>query len=79
MKKYSLQLHGDCVKFTRSAETLALEQTLVTCFMMKSFLCELLNKEIQNEVLSIKCYVHNKLLVDSIFSTKTATKTVTEK
>ena len=49
MKKYSLQLHGDCVKFTRSAETLALEQTLETCYMMKSFLCELLNKEIQTE------------------------------
>ena len=42
--------------------------------MMKSFLCELLNKEISNEVLPIKCYVANKSLVDSIFSTKTATE-----
>ena len=42
--------------------------------MMKSFLCELLNKEISNEVLPIKCYVDNKSLVDSIFSTKTATE-----
>ena len=42
--------------------------------MMKSFLCELLNKEISNEVLPIKCYVDNKSLVDSIFSTKTVTE-----
>ena len=41
---------------------------------MKSFLCELLNKEISNEVLPIKCYVDNKSLVDSIFSTKTVTE-----
>ena len=41
---------------------------------MKSFLCELLNKEISNEVLTIKCYVDNKSLVDSIFSTKTVTE-----
>ena len=59
------------VKSTLAAETLALEQALETCFMMKSFLCELLNKEISNEVLPIKCYVDNKSLVDSIFSTKT--------
>ena len=42
--------------------------------MMKSFLCELLNKEISNEVLPIKCYVDNKSLADSIFSTKTVTE-----
>ena len=62
------------VKSTLAAETLALQQALETCFMMKPFLCELLNKEISNEVLPIKCYVDNKSLVDSIFSTKTVTE-----
>ena len=59
------------VKSTLAAEIPALEQALETCFMMKSFLCELLNKEISNEVLPIKCYVDNKSLVDYIISTKT--------
>ena len=62
------------VKSTLAAETLALEQALEMCFMMKSFLCELLNKEISKKVLPIKCYVDNKSLVDSIFSTKTLTE-----
>ena len=62
------------VKSTLAAETPSLEQALETCFMMKPFRCELLNKEIWNEVLPIKCYVDNKSLVDSIFSTKTVTE-----
>ena len=62
------------VKSTLAAETLALEQALEMRFMMKSFLCELLNKEISNKVVPIKCYVDNKSLVDSIFSTKTLTE-----
>ena len=62
------------VKSTLAAETLALEQALEMCFMMKSLLCELLNKEMSNKVLPIKCYVDNKSLVDSIFSTKTVTE-----
>ena len=41
---------------------------------MKSFLCELSNKEISNEILPIKCYVDMKSLVDSIFSAKTVTE-----
>ena len=62
------------VKSTLTAETLALEQALEMCFMMKSFPCELLNKEISNKVLPIKCYADTKSLVDSIFSTKTLTE-----
>ena len=58
-------------KFKRVVKsTLAAE----TCFMMKSFLCELLKKKISNKVLPIKCYTDNKSLVDSIFSTKTVTE-----
>ena len=62
------------MKSTLAAETLALEQALEMCFMMKSFLCELLNTEISNKVLPIKCYIDNKSLVDSIFSTKALTE-----
>ena len=62
------------VKSSLAAESLALEEALETCFMMKSFPCELLNKEISNKVLPIKCYVDNKSLVNSIFSTKTVTE-----
>lgn len=40
--------------------------------MMIMFPCEFLNKEISNEILTIKCYVNNKSLIDSIFSTKLA-------
>ena len=61
-------------RVAKSTETPVLEQALETCFMMKPFLCELLNKEISNKVLPVKCYVDSKSLVDSIFSTKTVTE-----
>ena len=62
------------MKSTLAAETVALEQALGTCFVIKSFFRELLDKEISNEVLPIKCYIDNKSLVDSIFPTKTITE-----
>ena len=75
MKNYALQLHGNPLKLSAVKSTLAAEtQALETCFIMKCFLCEMLNKEISNEVLPIKCYVNNKSLKDSIFSTKTLTE-----
>ena len=48
------------VKSALAAETLALEQALETCFMMKLFLCELLDKEILNEILLAKYHNDNK-------------------
>ena len=50
------------VKSTFSAETLALGQVL-ECFIMKSFLCEML-KKILNEILLKKLFVDNKSFTD---------------
>ena len=58
------------VKSALAAETLALEQASETCFMMKLFLCELLDKEILNEILLAKYHNDNKWLIDSVFSKK---------
>ena len=70
-KKLFSPIAWKSIKFKRVVKsTLAAE----TCFMMKSFLCELLKKKISNKVLPIKCYTDNKSLVDSIFSTKTVTE-----
>ena len=58
-------MHGNPLKLSAVKSTLAAEtQALETCFIMKSFLCEMLNKEISNEVLPIKCYVNNKSLTE---------------
>ena len=61
-------------KLTIAAETLALGQALEACFVMKSFLCEMLNKKMSNEILPIKCFVDNKSLIHSIYWTKPVTK-----
>ena len=51
------------VKSTFSAGMLALGQVL-ECFIMKSFLCEMLKKKISNEILSKKLFVDNKSFTD---------------
>ena len=62
------------VKSTLSAETLALEEALESSFMIKSLLCELLNKEMKSGLFQVYCYTDNKSLVDTINSTKTLTE-----
>ena len=57
-----------------SVETLALEQLLESCYMTRSFVSELINKDMTQNILPIKCYVANKSLLDSIFSAKTITE-----
>lgn len=42
--------------------------------MVKSFVYEILNREIADKILPIKCLVDKKSLRDSIFSTKTVTE-----
>ena len=42
--------------------------------MVKSFLYEILNREIADKILPIKCLVDKKSLRGSIFSTKTVTE-----
>lgn len=39
------------------AETLALEQALETCFAIKYFLCNILNREMNDKISPIKCLV----------------------
>ena len=43
------------IKSTLAAETLPLEQALVACFMIKSFFCEIMNRQVSEEFLPIKC------------------------
>ena len=62
------------VKSTLLAETLALEEALESCFMIKLLLCELVNKEMHHDLFLIDCYTDNKSLVDTINSTKTITE-----
>ena len=67
------------VKSTLAPETLALEQALEACFMIKSFICEIMNRQLSEEFLPTKCYVHNKSLIDSKYSTKTYREKVANK
>ena len=62
------------VKSTLSAETLALEEALESSFMMRSLLCEVLNKEMDPVIFPIYCYTDNKSLVEMVNSTKTLTE-----
>ena len=62
------------VKSTLAAETLVLEPALDACFMIKSFICEIMNRQVSEKFLSIKCYIDNKSLIDSLYSTKAVTE-----
>ena len=61
------------VKSTLSAETLALEEALESCFMIRSLLCEVLNNEMHHVIFPIYCYT-DKSLVEMVNSTKTLTE-----
>ena len=56
------------VKSTIAAETLALQEALETCYMIRTILLELYKKETDNGLFPIHCYTDNKLLLDSIGS-----------
>ena len=62
------------VKSTLPTETLSLEQVLESCYMITSLIYELINKDMTQNILPIKCYVDNKSLLNSAFSTKTITE-----
>ena len=57
------------VKSTLSTETLALEESLEACFMIKSLLAELISKDNYQNLIPICSYNDNKSLVDTINST----------
>ena len=62
------------VKSTLSGETLALEESLETCFMIKSLLAELIGKGNYQNIVPICFYTDNKSLVDTINSIKMLTE-----
>ena len=62
------------VKSKLSAETLALEEALESSFIIKSLLCELLNKDMKSDLFPVYCSTDNKSLVCTINSTKTLTE-----
>ena len=57
-------------KNTLLADTIALQQVLEACFMIKSFICEIVNRQVLQKFLPIKYYIDDKYLIDSIHSTK---------
>ena len=59
------------VKNTLAAETLALEEALEECYMIRLILLEIYNKKSNSESFPIHCYNDKKSLLDSVYSTKT--------
>ena len=59
------------VKSTLAAETLALEEALEECYIIRSILLEIYQNDADSGVFPIHCYSDNKSLIDSIHSTKT--------
>ena len=51
--------------------TLALEENLETCFMIKSLLVELIGKDSYQTIIPFCCYTDSKSLVDKINSITT--------
>ena len=52
---------------------MALKQPLESGDMIKSIICELINKDATN-ILPIKCYIDSRSLLDLVYSTKTITE-----
>ena len=50
------------------------EQALDSCHMIKSFICESTKKDMTENILPITLYVDNRLLLDSVYLTKTITE-----
>ena len=62
------------VKSTLTAETLALQEAIEAAIMIKSMLLEILNIDVHNQNLLLKCVTDSKLLHDTVYSTKTLTE-----
>lgn len=52
---------------------MALKQPPESGDMIKSIICELINKDVTN-ILPIKCYIDSRSLLDLVYSTKTITE-----
>ena len=61
------------VKSTVTAETLALQEVIVV-FMIKCILLEILNLNVENQILPIKCITVSKSLHDDVYSSNNPTE-----
>lgn len=59
---------------TLAAEKLPLEQAQEACFIIKSYIFEIMNGQVSEKFLPLKCYIDNKSLIDSLYSTKAVTE-----
>ena len=59
------------VKKTIAAESLALQDALDTCYMIRASLLGLYKKETDSGSFPTHCYTHDKSFLDSVHSTNT--------
>ena len=59
------------VRITLAAETLAMEEALEECFIIRSILLEIYKRDAKSGLFPIRCYRDSKSLVESVHSTKT--------
>ena len=59
------------VRSTLAAETLAMEEVLEECFVIRLMLLEIYNRDAKSGLFPIHCYTGSKSLLESVYSTKT--------
>ena len=62
------------VKNTLTAETLALQEVLEVAFMIKYILLEILNLNVENQILLIRCVTNSKSLHHAVYSSNNPTE-----
>ena len=62
------------VKSTLTVETLALQEVIEVVFMIKCILLEILNLNVENQILPIKCITVSKSLHDAVYSSNNPTE-----
>ena len=62
------------IKNTLTAETLALQEVLEVAFMIKYILLEILNLNVENQILPIKCVTNSKSLHHTVYSSNNPTE-----
>ena len=59
------------MRSTLAAETLAMEEALEECFIIRSMLLEIYKRDVKTRLFPIHCYTDSKSLLESVHSTKT--------
>ena len=59
------------MRSTLAAETLAMEEALEGCYIIRLMLLEISNRDAKNGLFPIHCYTYIKWLLESVHSTKT--------